>query len=597
VRNQPVERRRTPSGETMLTSPRRARSTLLILATVACSSAPRSAAPSSTNWDRFVSGYLETYFQNNPLFAVYQGRHELDGRWPDWSQAGLRRWTARLHALRDSAAAFAIDPADSARAFERDYVLARSDNDLFWLERADWPHRNPEWYSNQIEPGVYLVREYAPLAARMRALTRFDQGLPGALAQIRGNLRSPMPKAYAEIAHGRFGGMAEFFQRDVPKVFAPVRDSALHREFDDANAGAIRALQETASWFAEQARQGTDAFAMGRTLFAQMLAQTEQVTVPLDRLEAIGRADLERNLAALRQACGQYAAGATLAQCTEREEAQKPAEGPVEAARHQLDTLRKFVIDHRVVSVPGPAQAEVRVAPPYQRFNAAYIDIPGPYEKKLPSIYYIAEPDPSWSPAERAAYVPGRANLLFTSVHEVWPGHFLQFLHAQRARSKFGQVFVGYAYAEGWAHYGEQMMWDVGLGSGNPETHIGQLLNALLRDVRFISAIGLHTQGMTLAQSERMFREQAFQDPGNSRQQAARGAYDPAYLNYTLGKLMILKLRDDWTATRGGQTAWREFHDRFLSYGGPPIPLVRRAMLGERAGPPLTGAVSVTGKR
>jgi uncharacterized protein DUF885 len=434
------------------------------------------------------------------------------------------------------------------------------------------------------------------LPDRMRASTMFARGMPAALAQIRGNLRTPMPIAYAEIARGRFGGMAEFFQHDVPKVFAPVRDSALHRDFDQANAAAVRALQETASWFTEQSKQGTNAFAMGPELFAEMLARTEQVDVPLGSLEAMGRADLNRNLEALRQACAQYAPGATLARCAGQEEAHKPAEGPVEAAQRQLDTLRKFVVDHKLVSVPSPEQAEVRESPPYQRFNAAYIDIPGPYEKKLPSIYYIAAPDPSWSPAERAAYIPGVANLLFTSVHEVWPGHYLQFLHAQRARSKFGQVFVGYAYAEGWAHYGEQMMWDVGLGAGNPEVHIGQLLNALLRDVRFVSALGLHTHGMTLAESERMFREQAFQDPGNARQQAARGAYDPAYLNYTLGKLMILRLRDDWTATRGGRAAWRQFHDRFLSYGGPPIPLVRRAMLGESAGPPLGGAAAATAR-
>jgi uncharacterized protein (DUF885 family) len=244
------------------------------------------------------------------------------------------------------------------------------------------------------------------------------------------------------------------------------------------------------------------------------------------------------------------------------------------------------------VSVPGTERALVRESPPYQRSNAAYIDIPGPYEKNLPSIYYIAPPDPSWTPQEQAAYVPGWANLLFTSVHEVWPGHFLNFLHSNRVRSQFGRVFVGYAFAEGWAHYSEEMMWESGLGNGDPEVHVGQLLNALLRNVRYLSAIGLHTKGMTVAQSERMFREQAYQDPGNARQQAARGTYDPAYLNYTLGKLMIRKLRDDWTASRGGPRAWKAFHDRFLSYGGPPIPLVRRAMLGPAAGPPLAASPS-----
>jgi uncharacterized protein (DUF885 family) len=172
-------------------------------------------------------------------------------------------------------------------------------------------------------------------------------------------------------------------------------------------------------------------------------------------------------------------------------------------------------------------------------------------------------------------------------VHEVWPGHFLQYLHANRSQSKVGRLFVGYAYSEGWAHYTEEMMWEAGLGEGDPETHIGQLIEALLRNVRYLSAIGLHTQGMTVEESEKMFRDSAYYDPGNARQQAARGTYDPAYLNYTLGKLMIRRLRDDWTKDRGGREAWGEFHDEFLSYGGPPIPLVRRAMLGEDAGPPL----------
>lgn len=267
--------------------------------------------------------------------------------------------------------------------------------------------------------------------------------------------------------------------------------------------------------------------------------------------------------------------------------AHKPAGGAVAAAREQLDTLEAFVRTRDIVSVPGQERALVHEAPPYQRFNFAYIDIPGPYEKNIPSIYYIAPPDSAWPAAEQAAYVPGVADLLFTSVHEVWPGHFLNFLHSNRAQSKFGQIFVGYAFAEGWAHYTEEMMWEAGLGQGDPEVHIGQLSNALLRNVRYLSAIGLHTKGMTVEESERMFRDQAFQDPGNSRQQAARGTYDPAYLNYTMGKLMIRKLREDWTRERGGQEAWKPFHDAFLSYGGPPIPLVRRAMLGSGAGPAL----------
>jgi hypothetical protein len=205
--------------------------------------------------------------------------------------------------------------------------------------------------------------------------------------------------------------------------------------------------------------------------------------------------------------------------------AEKPPEGPVAAAQKQLDGLRAFIVSHKVVTIPGPEQARVAEAPPYRRWNAAYINIPGPYEKNLPSTYYIAPPDPAWTPKEQNDYIPGKADLLFISVHEVWPGHFLQFLHANRARSKLGRIFTSYAFAEGWAHYSEEMMWEVGLNDGDPATHVGQILNALLRDARYLSAIGLHTGGMTVAESEALFRTR------HSRMRAMRGSRPRAALS------------------------------------------------------------------
>ena len=543
----------------------------------------RTAENNEGDWQRFTAGFIESYFEANPLFAVYQGRHEYDGVFPDWTDAGLKRWLGRLHQLRDSAAAFAFDSSDTLRLLERDYLIAIIDRDLFWGERADLPHWNPEYYTGPIDPNVYIAREYAPLPQRMRSFARYAANLPGALRNVRANLQTPMPRAFAEIGRGRFEGLASYLKNDVPRVFRSVSDSALQREFRTANAGAVKALEDLSAWFGEEAKRGTSAFALGPDRFAEMLRMTEGVDLSLDVLEQRGREDMNRNLAALKEACSKYAPRQTVAQCVGRVNAHKPAGSPVEAARQQLDTLEAFVRARNLVSIPGSERALVHEAPPYQRFNFAYIDIPGPYEKGLPSIYYIAPPDPSWSRAEQQAYLPGATDLLFTSVHEVWPGHFLNFLHSNRVQSIFGRIFVGYAFAEGWAHYTEEMMWEAGLGNGDPETHIGQLLNALLRNARYLSAIGLHTKGMTVAESERLFREQAYQDPGNARQQAARGTYDPAYLNYTLGKLMIRKLREDWTQERGGRQAWREFHDRFLSYGGPPVPLVRRAMLGPGA--------------
>ena len=549
-----------------------------------CHTAPQPTR--SANWDKYVADYLEAYFAVHPEIAVVEGRHEFDGKLPDFSKAAFDKEIASLHSERARAAGFA-DNLDQRQQFERDYVIAQIDSDLFWLESARWPYRSPYFYSYRVDPEVYLTRPYAPLDPRMRAFINYEKALPAALDQIRANLQTPMPRTYVDFGRLTFGGLAQYFDHDVKEIFAPVKDPQLQSDFAAANTNAIRALKSLDTWFASQRPKANDNFALGAELFHQMLFATERVDISLDKLQEIGRLDLDRNLAALKEACAQFDPGKSLADCTVKQTADKPKGSPLDAAREQLKELRGFVVDNQIVSIPGTEEAQVDEAPPYQRWNFAYINIPGPYEKGLPSVYYISPPDPKWPAAEQKAYLPGNATLLFTSVHEVMPGHFLQFLHANRVPSRFGQVFVGYAFAEGWAHYAEEMTWDAGLGAKDPETHVGQLTEALLRNVRFLSAIGLHTGLMSVAESEKMFRESAFADEGDARQQAARGTFDPAYLNYTMGKLMIRKLRDDWTATRGGRSAWREFHDQFLSFGGPPIPLVRKAMLGPSAGPPL----------
>ena len=320
---------------------------------------------------------------------------------------------------------------------------------------------------------------------------------------------------------------------------------------------------------------------LGAELYREMLWDTERVDIPLAELEAIGRADMARNIARLEAACAEFAPGEGIPDCFAKMSANKPRDGSVAVARDQLKELRAFIEREGLVSIPGTDEAGVDESPPYARSNCAYINIPGPWEKDQPSVYYISPPNPAWPEDVQAAYIAGEADQLFTSVHEVWPGHFLNFLHAKQAEFFYGRVFVGYAYAEGWAHYTEEMMLDAGLRADDPEAEIGQISNALLRNARFVASIGLHTQGWSVEDAERFFTEEALQSEGTAMQQAARGTYDPAYLNYTMGKLLIARLRDDWSATRGGRQAWRGFHDTFLSYGGPPIPLVRQQMMGE----------------
>jgi uncharacterized protein (DUF885 family) len=527
-----------------------------------------------------VDTFIEGAFEHNPVFAANAGKHEFDGKLPDYSPAGLKATIDWLHAQRNTFAAFGDDRLDAQGRFHRDYVLAVIDGQLFWLEDSGAPYKNPAFYTGDLSPSMYLTRPYAPLAERMAAFVRYQEALPKALAQIKANLQLPLPASYIDVGVNSFGGFASFFKTDVPGIFAGVKDDALQARFKASNAAAIKAARDLADWLKAQKPHATQDYALGAEKFSKMLHATELVDLPLDQLKAIGESDLKRNLAALKSACDQFAPGKSLAACVAKESADKPVGGAVEGARAQLASLRQFIVDKDLVSIPGTEQAKAEEAPPFNRWNFAYIEIPGPYEKNLPSVYYIAPPDPSWSKADQQAYVPGKAALLFVSAHEVWPGHFLQFLHANRAHWKFGQLAVGYAFAEGWAHYTEEMMFDAGLDGATPEVHIGQLTNALLRDVRYLSAIGLHTGGMSVAQSERMFRDKAFQDPGNARQQAARGTYDPAYLNYTMGKLMIMQLRQDWIARHPGPNALKAFHDQFLSYGGPPIPLVRAQMLG-----------------
>ena len=580
---------------------------LLLLTAAGCSQAPQSTTPvkkppsqASQQWATTANSFVEDYLRDQPFFAAQAGRHEFDGQLPDLSAHGLKRQISRLHDARTQIAAVDPAPLEAGERFDREYLLAVIDRDLFWLEKANFPSTNPYWYIDKIDPDMYLSRNYAPLETRLKAYIKYAQAIPKMATDIQANLVGPLPKSYVELGIADFGGLADFYSKDVTPVFASVTNPDLQKALADADANAAVAMTNLKNYLIGLRKTATDKFPLGKDLFAEMVKDTERVDVPVEQIEAAGRADLDRNTQALKAECDTYLPKGTLTACIAKMSANKPQGGPVEGARLQLVELKKFIQDNNVVSIPSNDEALVAEAPPYNRSNSAFIQVPGPYDHGVASTYNIAPPDPKWSKAEQAAYIPGQATLLFTSVHEVWPGHFLQFLHSNANPDKLEGLWVGYAFAEGWAHYCEEMMYEKGLGKGDPEKHIGQLTDALLRDVRLLSAIGMHTGGMTVAQSEKMFKEQAFQDPGNARQQAARGTYDPAYLNYTLGKLMIRKLRADWIAKTskagaGGGTAagaagagtaddealWHDFHDKFLSYGGPPIPLLRTEMMGE----------------
>jgi len=585
---------------------------LVLLALSACNQsnhpagpAPKTVSEASRHWAELSQDFIRGYFDNQPFFAAQSGKHEYDGQLPDLSDHGIRRMIAWLHDQRQQIEQLDASALEPRERFDREYLLAVIDGDLFAFEKSRAPFTNPAFYIGNLDPDMYLSRDYAPLDQRMKAYIKYAQGIPKMTTDIQKNLKGPLPKTFVELGVQDFGGFVDFYRKDVAAVFASVSDPALQKQLADADNNAAQAMSNLRDYMVSLRKGANDSYALGKDLFAQMLKDTERVDLPIEQIEAAGRADLERNTKALKDECEKLLPKKPIAACIAKVLSNKPEDGPIDAARKELPQLRQFIIEHNIVSIPNNDPVQVAEAPPYNRSNAAFIQIPGPYDHGVASTYNIAPPDPKWSKAEQAAYIPSVSTLLFTSVHEVWPGHFLQFLHSNTDPDRLEAIWVGYGFAEGWAHYCEEMMWEEGLGNGDPETHIGQLVDALLRDVRLLSAIGLHTGGMTVAQSEKMFRELAYQDPGNARQQAARGTYDPAYLNYTLNKLMIRKLRADWIAlhrgagagaaaggaaggTAGGGDAaadralWKAFHDEFLSYGGPPVPLLRKQMVGDQ---------------
>jgi len=541
-----------------------------------------SAAPvekTDAGWPGFVASFIEARFKADPYFAVQAGRHEFDGKMPDWNRAALDSEVAELRKFQVDLANYEPASLTADQRFEHEYLQWVADTQLFWLASAEAPYRNPAWYLERLDPSMYLTREYAPLPKRLEGFLGYARAVPALTASIRANLHTPLPQAFIERGVAGFGGYATFFRNEMPGYFAQLADEKLKRELGEATAAAAAAMDELTTWLESQRATATADFALGAPKFLEMLRETERVDIPLEELELVARKDLERNLAALKDACGAFAPKVGLTACVGKMRANKPSGGSVEGARAQLAELRQFVIDKKIVTIPNQEQALVGESPPYNRGNFAYISIPGPFENPaVKATYYVAPPDAKWSAAERNAYLPGKAYLLYVSAHEVWPGHYLQSQFTNANPSRVAALWWDYAFGEGWAHYTEEMMYDAGLGAGQPEMRIGMLTNALLRDVRFLSAICLHSGCMSLEESEKMFREQAFADAGNARQQALRGAYDPGYLAYTLGKLMIRKLRTDWLNANPGATP-QQFHDKFLSFGSPPIPLVRQEML------------------
>ncbi|AGY59746.1 DUF885 domain-containing protein [Gloeobacter kilaueensis] len=537
-----------------------------------------------------VNDYFDAYFAANPSAGTYAGFHQYDNQLEDVSLAGRTRWMAKLHGfLRDFEA---IDPAtlSPSERDDRELVMANIQAILLELEKIQMWRHNPDTYPSGATGSIFTLvkRNFAPPADRLRSVIAREERIPAALAIGAALIKNP-PRIYTEIALQQLAGNIGFFETTVPEAFTSIKDPTLLARFRRSNAKVIAALQKYGQVLKSQLlprSQGT--FAIGPENYRQKLLYEEMVDIPLDRLLAIGYEQLRKDQQALIETAKRIDPAKTPRQVQAIVESDHPSAAQLlPSAQKQLDGLRQFLIDHQIITVPGDVQAQVEETPPFLRaLTFASMDTPGPYETKATEAYYnITLPDPKWPAKKQEEYLRGYNYPLLNnvSVHEVWPGHYTQFLWLKNTPdlSKVRKLITAGSNSEGWAHYSEQMMLDEGLGNGDPKLRFAQLVDALLRDCRYIVGIQMHTKGMSLAQGVEFFVKEGYQPRVNAEIEARRGTADPTYLVYTLGKLEIFKLRDDYKKKLGDQFSLRDFHDRFVKAGAPPIKLLRRELLGD----------------
>jgi uncharacterized protein (DUF885 family) len=470
---------------------------------------------------------------------------------------------------------------------------------LLTLETIRPSAKNADNYSSTCAGAAFVLmeRKFAPPEDRLRSLIAREKQMPALLKEARVNLDNP-PRIFTEIAIEQLPGIISFFQHDVPAAFTSVQDAGLKTEFAQSNAAVIVALQSYLTWLKSDllARSSGD-FRIGADTFHKKLEFDEMVDIPLDRLLEIGWADLHKNQAQFKLVAAELEPDKSPQQVLEELGEDHPAPDQLlNSFRATFNGLIAFIRSHHIVTIPSDVQPIVEETPPFMRATTfASMDTPGPYETHAKEAYFnVTLPEPSMKPAEVEGFMHSFniGTVISTAVHEAYPGHYVQFLWVPQAPSKVRRILGANTNVEGWAHYCEQMMLDEGYGQPGAGAkdkreseflRLGQLQDALLRDARFIVGIQMHTGNMSIEQAEEFFQKDGYQSRESAIIETKRGAGDPTYLYYTLGKLEIMKLRSDVMEKQGAAFSLEKFHDNFLRQGFPPVKIVREAMLGDNS--------------
>jgi uncharacterized protein (DUF885 family) len=562
-----------------------------LFAAVAAASCTNDRTPSTPSpaFAAFTDTYFDSLFSYAPSSGTAAGFHQYDRRIEDYSAASIKRRIATLKmqlsgldslrrgrlSLDDSVDAAMIDGAIKSELQDDEVIESWRKNPMNYIGLA----------GNAVD--VLMKRNFAPRTERLVSVTVRLHGVPAILTALRENMTTP-PKEFTDLAIRMASGSVGFFKNDVATWAkdAAGTDTASLRDFTTANNAVVKAMQSTADWLKKDLLpRSTGSFAIGAQAFADKLRYDEMVDIPLDRLLTLGEATLAKDYQAFIAAADEVAPGRTPQEAMATLEKDHPtAANLIASARGTVEGARQFLIDHQIVDIPSDVRPIVQETPPYARSGSfASMDTPGAYEMiAKEAFYYVTPPEKDWDAkhVEEHLRAYNTAVMNIVTVHEAFPGHYLQFVYAKQFPTKTRKLLYASSNAEGWAHYSEQMMVEEGFGNHAAPTRLAQLEEALLRDCRWIVGIKLHTKGMSVdSAAKNYFVDKCFQQPANAYEEARRGAYNPTYLYYTLGKLEIYKLRADYQKAMGAKYSLREFHNLFVKQGGLPISLIRRILL------------------
>ena len=553
-------------------------------------------------YETVAEEYVKTYLAAHPLRGTALGLHEYDGKISDYSRLALDAELSRLRRFDDRLAKF--DPAKLSLRQSIDLRILQSavKRDLFEMQDMSIFERNPMVYARAGDVNVYIKRNFAPLEDRVRSLVAIQSQIPNILIAARTNLDEKLPRPFVELAIQIARGSADFLKKDLVAAVSGLKDEQLRLAFQAANRRAAKALNDYATWLErEKLPKASLDFALGEEKFRRFLAQTELVDLPPQKILEIGMTQLKAEQAAFADAAKKIDPNKSPIEVFKQIQIEHPTPDKlIPDIAKDLDKLRKYVASRHLVGIPSEVRAKVKETPQYLRATSfASMDTPGPFEKRANEAYYYVTPtEEEWPEKEKQEWLTAfnyyTSDLV--SIHEVYPGHYVQFLHLNASpASKVEKIFGSYALIEGWAHYCEKMMIDEGYGSATHSTpseddvktaakyRMAQADEALLRVCRLCVSIKVHTQNMSIDEATKFFQDNCYYEEKPARQEAIRATFDPGYLNYTLGKLQILKLRDDYKTQQGDDFTLQKFHNELLSHGMPPIRLLREIMLKDQS--------------